>query len=162
MRKRMLGRTGAIAALFVAAGLVLLGLGTPANASALVYQASNVTVKVSGDDALALNRCINDSQDGVINTQINSCEQISTAGNLVQLENSSIWVWSGNCACGLPLFSSSHVTVELTGGLVSAINECLNDAQDGFINTQINNCRQYSTAGNLVTLSGVSVSVYST
>jgi hypothetical protein len=158
MRKSKFGRIGAIAAVVVAAGVVLLGLGVPANASAVIYSASNVNIKVSGDDAIALNQCMNDAQDGIINTQINSCDQVATAGNLVDLEDSSIWVFQ-SCGCGLPLFSHSHVDVQVTGGAVSAINACVNDSLDGVINTQINNCRQYSTAGNLVQLAGVSVVV---
>jgi hypothetical protein len=160
MRKSLFGRIGAVAAALIAAGLVLIGLGTPANATNQIYQASNVTIKVSGGDALALNRCLNDSQDGVINTQINSCVQVANAGNLVELDDSSLWVYSSSCGCGLPVYSHSHVDVDVTGGLVSAINECVNDAQDGYINTQINSCAQYATAGNLVFLSNVTIAVY--
>jgi hypothetical protein len=158
MRLNSFGRGSALVAVLAAAGSLLLGF-TPASATTPIYQANDVAVRVTGDDAIALNRCVNDAQDGYINTQINSCEQVATAGNIVQLENSAIWVFR-NCGCGVPLFSSNHVTVEVSGGLAQAVNECINDSQDGVINTQINRCRQYATAGNIVFLSGVSVSVY--
>jgi hypothetical protein len=150
------GAVVASAAIFCA----LLGLGASANAASLVYSASNVSVKVSGGDALALNNCMNDAKDGFIQTQQNYCYQVATSGNIVQLEDSSIWVFSSSCYCGLPLFSASHVTVELTGGVANAINNCINDAQDGVIQTQLNACQQYSVAGNIVMLSNVTVAVY--
>jgi hypothetical protein len=159
MFKFWFARGGAVAGLAVL-GALLLGFTTSANASALIYSASNVSVKVTGGDAIAVNNCINDAQDGVIQNQINSCYQVATAGNIVQLEDSSLWVFSGSCGCGLPLFSRNHVTVELTGGLAVAISNCINDAQDGFIQTQQNYCSQYSTAGNILQLSGVTVAVY--
>jgi hypothetical protein len=159
MFKNKLGRGTAVvgAAIFCA---LLMGLGTSASASALVYSASNVSVKVSGGDALALNNCINDAQDGFIQTQQNSCNQVATSGNIVQLDDSSIWVFSSSCYCTLPLFSASHVTVEVTGGVATAINNCLNDARDGVIQTQLNACTQYSVAGSIVMLSNVTVYIY--
>jgi hypothetical protein len=158
MRLNSFGRGSAIVVVLAAIGSLLLGLG-PASAVTPIYQANDVAVRVTGDPATALNRCINDAQDGIINTQINNCEQVVTAGNIVQLENVSIWVFR-SCNCGVPLFSSNHVTVAVSGGLAQAVNECINDSRDGVINTQINSCRQYATAGNIVFLSGVSVSVY--
>jgi hypothetical protein len=151
-------RSGAVAILAIF-GALLLSYTNSASASAVIYSNSNVNVKVTGGDAIAVNNCINDAQDGVIQNQINSCNQVANAGNILQLENSSVWVFGPNCFCGLPLFSASHVTVELTGGLALAINNCINDATDGFIQTQQNYCAQSSTAGNILTLSGVSVVV---
>lgn len=149
---------GVLAALAVAGGM-LFAASAPASATALVYQANNVTVKVSGGEAIALNQCINDAKDGVIQTQLNACQQISTAGNLLQLENVSVWVLPPS-GIGFPLFASSHVTVEVSGGLANAINSCVNDAQDGFIQTQTNACAQSASAGNIVSLIGVFVAVY--
>lgn len=159
MLKNVFGRSGALVIVLAAAASILFGVNSPANASALVYQADNVSIRVTGGEATALNRCINDAQDGVINTQINSCEQVATAGNLLQLEDVAIWVFR-SCNCGIPLYSDSHIDIEVTGGIANAINECVNDSRDGVINTQINNCRQYATAGNIVMLSRVSVAVY--
>jgi hypothetical protein len=158
MSKFGLARSGAAAAIAIL-GVLLMGFGSTAEASALIYSASNVNVKVTGGDAIAMNNCINDAQDGIIQAQQNSCYQVASAGNIVQLEDSSIWVFS-NGFTGLPLFSRSHVTVEISGGLAAAINNCINDAQDGFIQSQQNSCAQYSTAGNIVALLGVTVSVY--
>jgi hypothetical protein len=145
----------------VAAGAILgvLLLAGTASANALIYSASSVNVKVTGGEALALNNCLNDARDGVIQTQLNACGQFASSGNIVQLDDASIWVFS-NGFTGLPLFSRSHVTVELTGGMADAVNNCVNDAQDGFIQTQANACAQTATAGNIVALTGVTVSVY--
>jgi len=149
---------GGVAAVAIV-GSMLFGVSTQASATALVYQNDNVTIKVSGGDAIALNQCINDAKDGFINTQQNACDQIASSSNLVQLENVSVWVYP-TAGISLPQFSRSHVNVEVTGGdLVHAINLCLNDAKDGVINNQANACKQAATAGNLVTLSGVSVTV---
>ena len=156
MSKFRLVRNGALA---VGAILGVLLLTGTANASVLVYSASNVNVRVTGGEALALNNCINDAQDGIIQTQINSCYQVASAGNIVQLDYVSIWVQSNGFPSYL-LFSRSNVTVEISGGLAVAANNCINDAQDGIIQTQINSCLQYSQAGNIVALYGVSVAVY--
>jgi hypothetical protein len=159
MSKSRLARSSAAAAVFAILGMLVLGVTTAANADALIFSASNVNVKVTGGDAIALNNCINDARDGVIQTQLNACNQVASAGNIVQLDDSSIWVFA-NGFTGLPLFSHSHVTVELTGGLMNAINSCVNDAQDGVIQTQQNACAQSSTAGSIVALTGVTVAVF--
>lgn len=153
-------RRGGMLAILAAVSSVLIGLGSPANAGALIYQNDNASVKITGGEAIALNSCINDAQDGVINTQINACDQIATSGNIIELDNVGLYVFSSACYCGLPLFHANNVQVEVTGGVASAINLCLNDSRDGVINTQINACRQYAVAGNIAFLSGVSVGVY--
>jgi hypothetical protein len=151
-------RLGARTAVMVAAvGAALFGFSTAASASALIYQANNVNVKISGGEVTAMNVCINDAQDGIV-TQINECTQVASAGNLLQLEDVSIWVFP---AFGppWPLFEDRNVTAEVTGGLASAINVCANDALDGFI-VQANACTQAASVGNLVNMTRVSVSVF--
>jgi hypothetical protein len=159
MFKSRLAR-GAVVAAGAFVGVLLMGITSSANA-AVIYSANNVSIKVTGGDAIAVNNCINDARDGLIQTQQNACYQAATAGNIVELDDSSIWVFASSCYCGLPLFSSSHVTVKVSGGLSDAINNCINDAQDGFIQTQQNACAQYATAGNILMLAGVSVVVES-
>jgi len=153
-------RRGGMLAVFAAISSVLIGLSSSASASALIYQNDNASLKITGGEAIALNACINDAQDGVINTQINACNQVATSGNIVELDNVGLYVFASSCYCGLPLFHSSNVHVEVTGGVASALNLCLNDSRDGVINTQINACNQYAVAGNIAFLSGVRVGVY--
>jgi hypothetical protein len=141
------------------AGSMLFAASAPASATALVYQQDNVNVKVSGGEVTALNQCINDAKDGVIQTQANACLQVSSAGNLLTLDKVSVWVLPSS-GIGFPLFSASNVTITVTGGLASAINSCVNDARDGFIQTQTNACAQSATAGNLLNLTKVGVAVY--
>jgi hypothetical protein len=53
-----------------------------------------------------------------------------------------------------------HGAIIISGGTARAINSLVNDAQDGVISRQNNACTQFATAGNLLQLSGVAVSIY--
>lgn len=155
----MNGRRLGIAATTLGATFsLMLGLSGPASASTVVYQNSNANVKVSGGEAVALNACIADAKDGVIQTQQVACNQIATAGNLVTLENVSVWVTSTTPPTKL-LYRSDRVDVSVSGGLAAAINVCVADAKDGVIQNQQVACNQAAAAGNLVSLSGVWVQV---
>ncbi|MDQ1289371.1 MAG: hypothetical protein QG622_2937 [Actinomycetota bacterium] len=154
MRSVVRGAVVAVGAL----GLMLTGFVSPANALAPVFQAEDVSVRIVGGEATALNQCINDAQDGVINTQTNSCEQVATGGNSVILDNVTAIVMPKS-GVGAPLFYGSNVTAEVSGGLMSAMNLCLNDSKDGLINTQLNACKQSATAGNTLMLTGVAVTI---
>lgn len=141
-----------------AAFAVAVGLAGPASAATVLFQSSNANVQVSGGEVAALNACIADAQDGVIQTQLVACDQIATAGNLVFLDGVSVWVTTPTTPHAL-LFHGSNVTVSVTGGLATAFNLCAADAHDGVIQTQIVACRQVASAGNLVNLSNVFVEV---
>jgi hypothetical protein len=155
----MIGRRLGIAATTLGAAFsLMLGLGGPASASVILYQNSNANVKISGGEVTAMNNCIADAQDGVIQTQIVACNQVAAAGNLVALDGVSVWVTSATPPSSL-LYHGDNVTVKVSGGLANAINNCVADAQDGFVQTQIVACNQSASVGNLVNLSGVSVEV---
>jgi hypothetical protein len=144
---------------FIAAmGAALFGISSAASAAPL-FHAVNVTVKVSGGDATALNQCINDAKDGLIQTQANACTQSSQAGNILLLEDETVFVLSNGFPAAI-LFAQAHVNVEITGGTVAAINACVNDAQDGFIQTQVNACNQTAVAGNSLALKNINVTVF--
>lgn len=160
MRKSVLRRGGAAAMFLAGIGAVIFAFSPGAQAATVLYQNNNANVRVTGDEAVAMNKCINDAKDGVIQTQINACQQISTAGNIVELENVSIYVQATTFPHYL-LYQAGGVNVEVSGGPVAAVNLCVNDAQDGFIQTQQNACVQAATAGNIVNLTGVWVTVYS-
>ena len=153
-KSTVIGGTG----IFLAAmGSALFGFSSVASAAAL-YEGTNVNVKVTGDDATALNKCINDAKDGLIQTQQNACTQSASASNLVTLEDETVFVLSNGFPSAL-LFNKTHVNVEISGGSVAAINACVNDAQDGLIQTQQNSCNQTAVAGNVLSLNGVNVVV---
>ncbi|GAA2511955.1 hypothetical protein GCM10010435_40060 [Winogradskya consettensis] len=152
--KKILGS----AAMFAAAAGASLTLAAPAIAAPL-FSASNVIVKVSGGEAIALNECIQDARDGVIQLQQQSCDQVSTAANLLSLENVSVFVQKNSFPSAL-LFSKTKANVDITGGTVSAYNSCIQDASDGFIQSQQQACSQVANAGNIVTLTGVGVTVF--
>jgi hypothetical protein len=153
-KSTLIGGTG----VFVAAmGSALFGFSSVATASSL-YEATNVNVKVTGDDATALNKCINDAKDGAIQSQQNACLQSASASNLVTLEDATVFVLSSGFPSAL-LFNKTHVNVEVSGGAVNAINACVNDAQDGFIQSQQNACAQTAVAGNVLSLTKVNVKV---
>ena len=158
-RKTILYRAGIIlAAAGASFAIAAPAIAAPAVAAPL-FQASNVNVKVTGGEAIALNACIQDARDGVIQTQQQACNQIAIAGNLVTLENVGIYVQKNAFPSAL-LYQSNRATVELSGGPVTAYNSCVQDAQDGFIQTQEQACTQVATAGNVLSLSGVTVAVY--
>jgi hypothetical protein len=151
-------RLAATAGTFAAAASLSLALSTPASASVVLYQNDNAKVQITGGAAVALNACIADAKDGVIQTQIVACNQVAGAGNFVELNNVSIRV--------LPvtppffnLYRGNNVNVKVSGGLAAAANACVADAQDGVIQTQIVACNQVASAGNAVNLSGVAVEV---
>jgi hypothetical protein len=148
---------GGITAATLGLGSVLLG-NHPASAAAPIYIGSAVTVKVTGSDASALNHCLDDARDGVINTQLNACRQVATAGHAIRLRNVDIRVFGGS-ARRMPT-TVSHVRVVISGGPAAAISSVVNDAQDGTVTVQTNTCVQVATAGNLLQISGVAVAIY--
>ena len=90
----MLGRRIGIAATALGAAFSLaVGLSGPASASAVLYQNSNANVKISGGEAVALNACVADARDGVIQTQVVACNQIASAGNMVNLAGVGVQVF---------------------------------------------------------------------
>jgi hypothetical protein len=147
----------ALAALTVA----LLGVAPVANAAtgpsgrhaaaapsavqgATVFTDRNVRVVVTGGTATAINECVNDATDGVIQNQRTACRQAASAGNLVDLNS-------------ITVYQSKNSTITVTGGTATAINECVNDATDGVIQNQHNACQQAAAAGNLVTVAQITV-----
>jgi hypothetical protein len=151
----MFGRRLGIATTTLSAAFALaLGLSGPANAAVIGYQ--NVYVQFSGGDAQAMNDCIADAQDGVIQTQIQSCDQLSNGGNLVSLDGVNVWIHYPKSA---KVYSYTDVTLSIDGGWASAMNACILDAYDGVVQTQIQSCKQVATAGNLISISGVNAVV---
>jgi hypothetical protein len=146
-----------VSALCGVVALLSVGFASQADA-AILYESENVNAKVSGGEAVALNLCMNDARDGVIQTQQNACDQIADAGNIVELDGVSVYVFAPNTWRPV-LFSDRNVTVELTGGLAAAMNLCLNDAEDGIIQNQSNACRQSASAGNIINLTNVGITV---
>lgn len=110
-----------------------------------VFQNHNVAVSVSGGVATAINRCINDASDGVIQNQQTACRQVASAGNVVGVT-------------AITVYQSKNVTITVGGGTVTAINECVNDASDGVIQNQLNACDQAASAGNVVTVASITIS----
>lgn len=152
-------RLAATAGTFAAAASLSLALSAPASAAVILYQHNNAKVQITGGEAVALNACVADAKDGVIQTQVVACEQVASAGNYVELNDVSIRVTPVNPPF-FSLYQGNHVDVKVSGGLAAAINACVADAEDGVIQTQIVACKQYAAAGNAVNLSNVSVEVY--
>lgn len=160
MRKGTLRRVG-VAGMFLAGlGATVFGLAATAQAATVLYQGDNVTVRVSGGDAAAVVSCVNDARDGIIQTQQNACLQTAQAGNVFEIDDTEIWVQTTTFPSRV-LFHQSNVNVDLTGSTLNATALCLNDAQDGLIQTQRNSCTQSVFAGNIVTLQRVGVVVES-
>jgi hypothetical protein len=110
-----------------------------------VFRDKDVSIAVSGGVAVAINRCITDASDGVIQSQQNACRQAASAGNFV--DGGSISV-----------YQSKNVSISVSGGTATAINQCVNDASDGVIQNQQNACDQTASAGNVVLVDDITIS----
>ncbi len=157
MRIRRLGATAG--PLAVAASLSL-AFSTPASAAELLYQNSNARVMASGGEAVALNACISDAHDGIIQTQQVACNQMATSNNWIDLDSVRVLVTPNTPPYKILYKNTNDVSVKVTGGLTVAINACIADAHDGIIQTQQVACNQYASAGNVVTLNKVTVEVF--
>jgi hypothetical protein len=112
--------------------------------SIVIYQSQDVSITVSGGAAAAINECVNDASDGVIQIQQNACDQTASAGNVVTVDS-------------IVVSASRNVSVDINGGIAAAINECVNDASDGVIQIQQNACDQAANAGNVVDVGDITV-----
>lgn len=138
-----------------------MGLSGPASAATVLYQNDNANVKISGGEVTALNNCITDAQDGVIQTQIVTCGLVAGPvlnPTLLSLGGVSVWVITATPPLTV-LYHGDRVSVSVSGGRANAIIACLADAQDGVIQTQMVNCRQAASIGNLISLANVRVRV---
>jgi hypothetical protein len=110
-----------------------------------VFRDRNTSVVVSGGTATAINECLTDASDGVIQNQQTACRQVASAGNFVDVTS-------------ITVYESKNVTITVSGGTATAINECVNDASDGVIQNQQNACNQAASAGNLVAVGRITIS----
>ena len=110
-----------------------------------VFRDHNVAVAVSGGTATAINECVNDASDGVIQNQQTACRQVASAGNAIDVAT-------------IRVYASKNVVITVSGGTATAINKCVNDASDGVIQNQRNACNQAASAGNVVTVDSITVS----
>ena len=152
------GRRARLSVTLAALVMTFLGVAPVANAATppsstapsngqnvAVFADRNVKVTVSGGTATAMNKCVNDATDGVIQLQRTACRQVAAAGNLVDIT-------------AITVYQSKNTTITVSGGTATAINECVNDATDGVIQTQQNACRQAAVVGNVVTVADITVS----
>jgi hypothetical protein len=109
------------------------------------FRDHNVAVTVSGGTATAINKCVNDASDGVIQNQQTACRQVASAGNAIEVAT-------------IKVYASKNVVITVSGGAATAINKCVNDASDGVIQNQRNACDQAASAGNVVTVDSITVS----
>lgn len=152
MRKyTSIGRRRAL--LFVAPAvlpLILLG-SAPAQSAASsggqqisVFTDRNVTVAVTGGTATAINRCVNDASDGVVQTQRNSCQQAASAGNVV-------------IVAAIKISASKNTKITVTGGSSTAVDECVNNASAAPSQDQENVCVQVADAENIVEVGAIDI-----
>jgi hypothetical protein len=127
-------------------------------------------VRIGGRQAALLGRCLADARDGVVTTQRPACRQVAPAAGLIRLAGSSVQLTGRvahrrqaftrapvtvGIAGGAPRHIDVNITLELSGGSATAVSNCINDAQDGVIQTQRNSCIQYTSAGNIIMLDNV-------
>lgn len=110
-----------------------------------VFRAKNTSVVISGGVATAINSCLTDASDGVIQVQRTDCRQVASAGNAVD-------------GGAITVYRSKNVSIIVSGGEATAINRCVNDASDGVVQDQRNACEQAAGAGNVVTVDSITIS----
>jgi hypothetical protein len=154
--------------MFIRRGLVLalaisgipLFSSAAAAAAPPAYAGSGVSIKAGGGSVTPLTQCLEDARDNVISSRRAACRQAATAGSTLRLTNASIWVFRHDSGRA-PVFSRSRATIVISGHVAIAINQRVNDAQDGVINNQSNSCDQVASAGNLLQLTDVTITVAS-
>lgn len=109
-----------------------------------VFRDHNVAVTVSGGTATAINKCVNDASDGLIQNQRNACNQAASAGNVVTVDS-------------ITVSASKNITIDVTGGTAASINECVNKASGGSSQDQQNVCVQVGSSGNAVDVGDLKV-----
>lgn len=137
--------------------VTVFGFSTMARAS--LFEASNVDVRVSGGQVAAFNQCVNDARDGIIQTQINACQQLAQANNILELDDVAVDVINDSSPDERPLYENDNADIRLSGGAARAANQCVNDAQDGFLQVQANQCVQFSIVNNVLILKNVNIIV---
>jgi len=68
----------------------------------------------------ALQQCLADAEDGVINYAQNQCDQVATVSNYVELSNVNAWYFPGG-TYWLALCSAQNVTVRIESIIPSAV-----------------------------------------
>ncbi|MDQ1294527.1 MAG: hypothetical protein QG608_2411 [Actinomycetota bacterium] len=116
----------------------------PDSEGMIIFQAEDVSVEITAGVATAINRCVVDAADGFVIEAANYCNQLASAGNLVETGS-------------IVISQSSDVSVTVSGGLAEAINQCINDAVDGIVETQLNACEQSANAQTLVLVESISI-----
>lgn len=142
--------------------LAVAGLGlNPATghpALSVVYQASNVDLKVAFGGTTAVISCIRDARDGAVNRWNSPCNQVKTSGSTLVIDNARVFVlprgdWRN------AHFSQPGVRVEISGGTATMIANCVNDTRDGIITKKPGGCKDLSIAGNMLSFFGAKVRV---
>lgn len=107
-----------------------------------VFRDRNVSITVSGGVATAINECVNDASDGVVQNQRTACEQAASAGNVVAVSS-------------ITISTAKNIAIDITGGTAVVINECVNNASGGATQNQQNTCVQVGSSGNIVDVGSV-------
>jgi hypothetical protein len=87
---------------------------------------------------------MNDASDGVIQNQRNACNQAASAGNVVTVDS-------------IKISASKNITIDVTGGTATSINECVNEASGGDSQNQQNTCVQVGYSGNTVDVGDIDI-----
>jgi len=132
-RYQVIGATVAVTILSIVVS------GVPATAATISY--SRVNVIIAGSDTSSINQCVRDAQDGTINTAINQCNQVATAGNSLVLRDADIIVYPTD-TWRSSLYQSSGTTSTLSGGTTENVVSCVEDSRDGRIDYALADCRR--------------------
>jgi hypothetical protein len=152
----------ASAALLAAILLLAVPLGASAAGATQTGTANNVTLTVTGANAVALAACVNLAKEGNYSrlAQTNVCHNFAQAeGGDVRLKNVKI-LQAGVGGAGTTS-QSNAVTITLTGGDATALAACLNIAKQGKNSSadQSNKCKNKAIAeGGDVVLKNVKIS----
>ncbi|MDQ1307764.1 MAG: hypothetical protein QG671_3597 [Actinomycetota bacterium] len=103
------------------------GAGSVANAATSSFSGTG-NASLFGGQSAAVRQCVISVRDGDISQHVNSCNQVSVAGNSITLTGVNISVYRPGSS--VPVYTGSSSTVTLTGTLAASIAACVVDARD--------------------------------
>jgi len=146
VRRPVLSLTGLLSSVVIAL-FCSVWTGSAASA-AVVYQSTDVEVRVWSGEADDLRNCINDARDGRVTRALPSCRAISVIDDGIELDGVGVWIRQNKIP--MTAYTARDATVSVSGPYVVPFARCVRDAGDGSIDDP-SSCSQIAVAGSMVT-----------
>jgi hypothetical protein len=120
---------------------------------------NTVTFNVSGGNVSAVASCLNQVAQGDNNTQANQCNNYAVArGNTIIIKGVHVNAVQANSGQIGKAAQGNSLNFTVSGGNVSAVASCVNNAGNGGGNVQVNSCVNTAIAvGNIIILVNVHI-----